>query len=153
MPAREPHDGAGPQPIERDESPVCGAEYPLVSEGKRSLLCVAARVYRHPGLKDRPWKAELEFLDGDYRVFGYLHLGFGEKPHAGRTSRYWAAWCLANNGQPPRKRQLMSARIFKGKWFTVIVETVRQRGRGEKVELIPAELQYSVVREILARGP
>jgi hypothetical protein len=47
----------------------------------------------------------------------------------------------------------MSARIFKGKWFTVIVETVRQRGRGEKVELIPAELQYSVVREILARGP
>ena len=97
---------------ESADGPVCGAEYPLIAPGTRTLLCVAAKIYRHPGLPDHPWKCQLEFSDGLDELphlFGFLNLGTGPKPHAGRTSRYWAAWCLANGG-PPKKRQTMSSR-------------------------------------------
>ena len=129
--------------------PVCDVEYPLIDEGTYDLQCVSAHVYRHPGLPDRPWKAQLEFRDGfdeHPSVFAFFHLGCGRKPHAGRMSRYWHAWCIANAG-PPRKRQTMSARAFKGRWFQVKVETVREKRKGE---LLPSHLHYSVVREIRA---
>src|SRR5690348_11535018 len=100
------------------DGPVCGAEYPLVDPGERVLRCLAAKVYRHPGLPDHPWKCQLEFSDGfdGPRLFGFYHLGVNPKPHAGRTSRYWKAWHIANGG-PPRRRQTMSARTFRDKWF------------------------------------
>lgn len=136
---------------EREAAPVAGAEYPLIAEGERVLLCTGARTYRHAGLPDSPWKCELKFVDGfgEFEVYGFLHLGCREKPHAGRTSRYWAAWHCANGG-PPHKRQVMSARIFRGKWFRVAIETVNAKGRGAKRVPLPEYLHYSIVREILA---
>jgi hypothetical protein len=112
---------------------------------------VNAKVYRHPGLPDKPHKCQLEFRDGfgEITVFGFFHLGTKAKAHAGRTSRYWAAWCMANGG-PPRKRQVMSERVFKGRWFRVRVETVTDKRKGKNVEPLPEEMHYSVVREILS---
>jgi hypothetical protein len=149
---RREHNAGAATAGERAEAPICDAEYPLVAPGRRTLQCVGARIYRHCGLPDKPWKAELEFCDGfgELSIFGFCHLGCGEKPHAGRTSRYWSAWTLANGG-PPRKRQTMSARVFKGKWFLCDVATVSHKGKGAKAEPLPAHLHYSVVREILAR--
>jgi hypothetical protein len=133
------------------EAPVCDVEYPLVAPGRRTLQCVGARIYRHSGLPDKPWKCELRFADGfgELEIFGFFHLGTGDKPHAGRKGRYWGAWTLAN-GAPPRKRQTMSPRAFKGRWFVCDVETVTHKGRGAKAEPLPEHLRYSVVREILA---
>jgi hypothetical protein len=127
----------------QQEGPVCDAEYPLISPGKRTLLCVEAKVYRHPRLPDHPWKCQLKFTDGfgELEIYGFLHLGSGPKMHAGRTSKYWKAWCIANGG-PPRKRQVMSARIFKGQWFECGIETVKKGS---------SEGDYSIVREISAR--
>jgi hypothetical protein len=134
-------------------APVCGAEYPLVDPGERILLCTGAKIYRHPGIQDKPWKCELRFQDGsDYlTIFHYLHLGFGECAHAGRKSNYWAAWCIANGG-PPKKRQVMSERVFKHKWFRVVIETVNEKRKGKDREPLPADLHYSIVRKILAHG-
>lgn len=131
------------QMIDERDGPICEAEYPLIKPGRYTLLCVAAKIYRHPGLPDHPWKAQLEFKDGfgELHIFGFLHLGNGKEMHAGRTSKYWQAWCLANGG-PPGKRQVMSARVFKDKWFECDVGTAKE-GTPEA---------YSVVRQIFARG-
>jgi len=137
--------------LESDDVPICGAEYPLVAEGIRELRCIDARIYRHPGLPDRPWKCQLEFAAGFGEcpnLFGFLHLGTKEKPDAGRARRYWRCWCLANQG-PPKKRQKMSPRVFKNKWFVVQIETVRQKRKGKIVEQLPEHLWYSVIREIV----
>ncbi len=132
-------------------APICGAEYPLVAPGRLTLQCVGARIYRHAGLPDSPWKCELQFRDGfgELSIFGFFHLGCGDESHAGRTSRYWSAWTLANGG-PPRKRQVMSPRVFKGRWFVVDVETVTKKGKGAKAEPLPEHMRYSVVRKIVA---
>jgi hypothetical protein len=135
--------------------PVCDAEYPLITPGEYTFRCVNARIYRHPGLPGKPWKCELTFRDGfnaQPPIFGFLNLGSGDAPHGGRTSHYWDAWSLANGGQGPTKRQVMSARIFKDRWFLVLVETVREKRKGKIVEQLPEHMHYSVVRKILARS-
>jgi hypothetical protein len=129
--------------------PVCESNpYPRYAPDEYEGECVAAHTYRHPLL--RAWKCHLEFrLLGDgAEVFAFLNLGRGEKPKAGRHSMYARAWTIANGG-PPRRRQTMSARVFKGKVFQVKVGDVIGNYRGGAHH--PSE-QYSVVREIVARN-
>ena len=123
-----------------------GATYARIEPGIYPAQCVHGKIYRDPGF--RAWKALLRFrVESGQEIFGFFHLGTGVSPHAGRRSRYWAAWTLAN-GAPPRKRQTMSARVFRGKVFRVQASDVVQTGDGRSHH--PSAI-YSTVKNIIEK--
>jgi hypothetical protein len=85
--------------------------------------------------------------DPEREIYWFLNLGNGAKPKAGRGSNYWRAWVIAN-GAVPRKRQVLSARVFIGKIFLVRIGDVEKRMDGAQ----HSELEkYSVIQEIISR--
>jgi len=139
---RTRHDGGSePAPVS-DRGP-----YPRLEPGVFEAECVKAETYR-----DRQfarWSCALEFslLDDGTRVFCFLNLGRAAKPHAGPRSEYRRAWIIATGGQP-RRRQVLSDRVFEGKIFEVRVANVEKRFDGREH---PKGAVYSVVREIVRR--
>jgi len=121
--------------------------YPQVEPGDYELYCNEARVYCDPGLK--VWKCRYRFVHPmreDFPpLFGFINLGRERKP-PGRRSRYYFEWTIAN-GQTPRKRQVMSARIFKGKIFLVRVDWVMPRQHDGKTHTLAT--RYSLVKGIV----
>jgi hypothetical protein len=69
------------------------------------------------------------------------------KPYAGPRSEYRRAWIIAT-GEQPRRRQILSARVFVGKIFEVRVDDVVRRFDGREH---PKGGIYSIVREIVRR--
>lgn len=147
---RERNHKPGPDPGNSalSDGPVCEEEpYPRYEPGVYEVECVGAKTYWHPLL--RCWKCRLEFkfLGTGSSVFYFLHLGSGERPHAGRNSEYMRVWIVAH-GDKPRKRQTLTDRVFVKKLFEVQVEDTQRRYDGS--EHAPAG-KYSVVRRILRR--
>ena len=137
-----------PQPVSGQAPPVCEeTPYPRYEPGIYDAECTSACIYRDP--RFRAWKCRLEFsiLPGGERVFGFLHLGNGQKAHAGRSSEYWRAWVIAS-GDQPRRRQVLTPRVFVGKIFEVKVSDVL---RGFDGRNHPTGAVYSVVPEIVRR--
>jgi hypothetical protein len=128
--------------------PICDAEpYPRYAPGVYEVRCIRARVYKDPQFKCWKCLLEFQFLDCEAKVAGFFHMGKGEKPTAGRRSRYYAAWIEAY-GEKPKKRQVMSSRVFEGKIFKVrIWDTTKRHDRGEHSEAAI----YSTVKEVLKR--
>jgi hypothetical protein len=124
-----------------------GKEYARIEPGEYAAQCAHAKVYRDPGF--RTWKALLRFrlIDGGQEIYGFYNMGRGESPHAGRRSRYWAAWTLAN-GAPPRRGQTMTPRVFRGKVFLVQVSDVTHTGDGKPHH--PSAI-YSTVKKIIEK--
>lgn len=58
----------------------------------------------------------------------FLNLGSREKPYAGLRSNYRTAWCAANGGKNPARRDRMSEEIFLHRHATVIVQDPAGRG-------------------------
>lgn len=144
--------GIGKAPGEASDhssvEPVSDREpYPRYEAGEYEAECFAASIRRDPQFKT--WKAYLCFrlLSDGQPVWGFLNLGRGEKPHAGRRSEYRRAWVIAN-GAKPRRRQTLTVRVFKGKIFKVRVAYVTRRFDGRDH---PPEAVYSTVCEILQR--
>jgi hypothetical protein len=131
------------------DGPICESDpYPRYSPGEYEVRCLEAKIYRDPRI--RRWVCRLRcalVLDPEREVYGFPNLGTGEKPKAGRGSKYWRYWVIAN-GSPPRKRQIMSTRIFKDKIFLVRVGTVEDRSDGSKH--LESE-KYSTIQEILEK--
>jgi hypothetical protein len=138
----------GPSLRAVDAAPVCEADpYPRYSPGIYEAQCVAAQIYRDPQF--RAWKALLHFrmAQTGQPVWGFFHLGRGEKSKAGRRSNYWRAWVIANGG-PPRRRQTLSARVFNRKIFEVRIEDVTKRFDQSDH---PEVAIYSTVKHIIRR--
>ena len=59
-------------------------------------------------------RLEFELMTVEGRVFGFLNLGNGPKPKAGRRSRYWRAW-VAECSYQGRWREMVirSALVLK----------------------------------------
>jgi hypothetical protein len=133
--------------VEEDAPVFEGTEYARINPGEYSAQCVHAKIYRDPGF--RAWKALLRFrlFDLGEEVYGFFHLGRGERPRAGRRSRYWGAWIIAN-GAAPRKRQTMTPRVFRGKVFLVKVSDVTQTCDGKAHH--PSAI-YSTVKKIIEK--
>jgi hypothetical protein len=131
--------------------PICeDSPYPRYAPGVYDVLCYRVKPYRDP--RFRCWKCRLDcqFLTESDTVSGFLNLGTGDKPHAGRGSEYRRVWVMANDAQP-RKRQVLSARTFVGKVFRVRIADTERRHDGR--EHIAPE-RYSTIKEFLARvGP
>jgi hypothetical protein len=104
-----------------------------------------AKIYRDPQFRRLVCLLRCALvLDPKREVCGFLNLGTDEKPKAGRRSNYWRAWVIAN-GEPPRKRQVLSRRVFVGKIFLVRIGDVEKDMDGA----VHAEFEkYSVIQEI-----
>ena len=121
--------------------------YPQVQPGEYQLYCNDVRVYRDPGLK--VWKCRYRFVHPmreDFPpLYGFINLGRDRTP-PGRRSRYYFEWTVAN-GHLPRKRQVLSPRIFKGKIFVVRVDWVMSRQHDGKKHT--SATRYSLVKGIV----
>jgi hypothetical protein len=138
----------GPTTNRSSPEPVCDVDpYPRYAPGVYEVRCVRARVYRDPQFKCWKCLVEFQFLNDEAKVVGFFNMGTGEKPKAGRRSRYYAAWVMAN-GEMPKKRQVVSCRVFEGKIFKVRVEDIATRHDGGEH---PEAAIYSTVKEILKR--
>lgn len=136
-----------PEPPE-EAVPISGeSPYPHYSPGTYQAQCMHACIYRDPQF--RRWTARLEFqlLPEGGHVFGFRNLGTDPKPKAGPRSEYRRDWVMAN-GEPPRRRQQLSPRVFKDKVFEVRVVDVTKRFDGREH---PPGAIYSTVKEILRR--
>ena len=121
--------------------------YPRVPPGDYLLYCDAAQTYLDPGLKS--WKCRYRFRDlgrEDFpALFGFINLVKGEKRPRPR-SRYYREWTIAN-GRAPAKRERMSSRAFKGKFFHVRVDWVLERRCDGKLHTTAT--RYSLVKEVI----
>src|SRR5262249_59375937 len=107
--------------------PVCDENpYPRYQPGVYDVRCYGAEEYRDP--RFRCWKCRLDchFLTDSGTVPGFLNLGTGDKPQAGRGSEYRRVWVMANGAQP-KKRQLLSRRVFVDKIFRVRIADTERR--------------------------
>ena len=113
---------------------------PHLAPGKCEMNCESAVIENRFGRK----VAKLTFqnpLDPEHRVDCYMNLC------CGLNSTYYAAWLCAN-GSPPRERQVMSVRVFPGKFFEVELGETTREYDGTK---LTAGQGYTVVRRILRR--
>lgn len=125
----------------------CHKPYPLLEPGLYEGECLKARIFRDRQF--RRWCCGIEFslLTDGTRIFAFMNLGSGVKPHAGPRSEYRRAWTIAN-GERPRQRQVLSARVFEKKIYEVRIASVQKRFDGRPH---PSPAIYSVVREIVHR--
>ena len=131
--------------------PVCeDAPRPRYTPGTYDVYCVKATQYLDT--QYRAHKAVLHFhiLGTNDPVQMFLHLGSsdkGQQPKAGPRSKYRRAWVIAN-GAAPQRRQVMSLRVFAGKYFRVEIQDVIKRH--DQQSQAPADV-YSVVGKLLER--
>ena len=127
------------------DSPIVEwADHPRVPPGIYRAYSVVAKVYFEKGY--RRWVCFIRWnvLASDLmrvvaRVPLWWTLGEGERPHAGRRSKYFTEWVRANAGPPSRNNRL-SPNVFRQRMARVeIGDTDPHRS--------PAP--YSVVRKIL----
>jgi hypothetical protein len=122
-----------------------------IEPGDYPAFSQAAKIYRDPMFKR--WVCSVSFAVTDdsltnvvARLSWFLNLGRAESPHAGRRSKFWAAYCLANGGHPPsRADRKLSSRIFEHRQCTVTVADVARDFSGMTTS---AETTYSIVTTV-----
>jgi hypothetical protein len=129
----------------RDEPEIEWRDYPRIQPGSYFAYCRWAKQYRDPGF--RRWTCLLRFnvlSDDLLRWLGcvpcWLNLSGGEKPFAGRRSRYFAEWIRAN-GTAPTRGDRLSPRVFVSRMTRVDIGDT---------DPTKSAAQYSVVRKILS---
>jgi|ERR1019366_8374788 hypothetical protein len=124
-----------------------------IAPGNYPAFSHRAKIYRDPMFKR--WSCAVAFSITDdsltqtiARLAWFLNLGRGETPHAGRRSKFWAAYCLANGGHPPtRADRSLSPRIFERRQCTVEVRDVDRDFSGLTAS---GESSYSVVTRVIS---
>lgn len=129
----------GPDPICRDDA------FPRYAPGEYDVRCYAVRIYKDPRFKRWVCRLDCQFLTERADVCGFLNMGMGENPSAGRGSEYWRVWTMASGKQPRRGR--LSKTVFVGKFFRVWIEdTVLRYDQREHSEAA----RYSTIKEFRA---
>jgi hypothetical protein len=128
--------------VKENEPAVEWGEYPRIEPGVYPGYCKRAQWYWEPGFKR--WTCILLFdvlSECLQRPLGtipmWMNGGNGDKPKAGRRTRYLPEWVRANGG-PPARRDRLSPRVFAKRMASVRV-----------ADTVKGALPYSVVRQIL----
>lgn len=131
------------------DGPICESDpYPRYEPGEYEIRCTEAKFYRDPRFRRLVCRLRCALvIDPEREVYWFLNLGTGPKPEAGRGSKYWRAWVIAN-GILPKKRQVLSVRVFVGKIFLVRIGDVERRMDGSEHSEVE---KYSVIQEIISR--
>jgi hypothetical protein len=136
---------SGPTLVRSHEPEIEWRNYPRIQPGSYFAYCCFAKHYRDPGF--RRWTCLLRFevfSDNLLRSLGcvpfWLNLSDGEKPHAGRRSKYFSEWIRANGAAPTRGGRL-SPRVFAGRMARVEIGDT---------DPTKSPVPYSVVRRIVS---
>jgi hypothetical protein len=118
-------------------------EYARIAPGVYSAYCRAATIYLDKGYRRHVCLLCFDVLAADgsslARVPLFYSLGQGDKPRAGRRSKYFADWLKANGG-PPVRADRLSPQVFVRRIARVeIADTDRTK----------SPVPYSVVRRIV----
>ena len=131
----------GPQLVNENEPAVDWPEYPRIEPGNYPAYCKRGHWYWEPGFKR--WTCILLFdistrnLQSSLGTIPmWLNGGNGNKPQAGRRTRYLREWVKANGGPPLRKDRL-SPLVFSRRMAIVQVSDTK------------GPVPYSVVRQIV----
>ena len=124
---------------------VRGRSLPALCAGNLPRSLFDACIYPDP--RFHAWKCRLgcHFLDEEGEVYGFLHMGTGKNPTVGRGSNFRRVWIMAN-GEQPRKRQVLSRRVFIDRIFRVRIGDVLKRHDGKEHLLVE---RYSTIQEFL----
>src|ERR1035441_3310601 len=116
-------------------------DYTRLEPGTYQAYCNLAKWYQDPGFKR--WTCILKFdvmaanlTDSLGTIPIWFNGGDNDVPHAGRRSRYFAAWVSAKGGPPARKDRLSPSVLIRRMALVLV---------GDTKGINP----YSVVREIL----
>jgi hypothetical protein len=162
-----PRASSGPAVDRWDDIEISPADdpLPLLPEGEMvDVIVTAARVGR---VFDGSWRATLTcdvLRDGErhytttsegesipMRLPLYFKLpprkgATGPFQPASRASRFYRLWTVANHGQKPLRRDRMALAIFRDRLFRARTRVVTKNYKGE---LLPKELQHSVIEDLL----
>lgn len=115
-------------------------DYPRIEPGRYMAYCRAAKQYFDRRFKRHTLLLHFDILDQSQQFIARLpmwfNLGSGQKPRAGRGSKYFSEWIKANSG-PPARGDRFSDRVFTRRFVTVEVEDTK------------GAAPYSVVRQII----
>lgn len=129
----------GPDPICPDNP------YPVFTPGEYDVLCYGVSVYPDPRFKRWVCRLDCQFLTEKVKVCGFLNMGIGASPSAGRGSDYWRLWVMTTNQQPRRGR--LPKKVFVGRFFRVRIDyTTKRLDKREHSEAA----KYSTIKEFLA---
>lgn len=118
---------------------------PLIPDGIYQAVCVKARMSFMHRFRRSLVILWLDVATGEHagvRLERFLNVG----ERVGRGSDYFHEWTLANDGEPPSRKDRMAPSKFRGKLFEVEVVTVCKDSRG-KARAEP--LRYSKVARII----
>ena len=152
----------GPTLVQRDEPEIEWRDYLRIQPGSYFAYCRWAKKYRDRGF--RRWTCLLRFnvlSDDLLRSLGsvpcWLNLSGGEKPFAGRRSRYFAEWIRAN-GTAPTRGDRLSPRVFVGRIELITPEIKRSMENAIARADWPAIERYGrfldpILKRIVAENP
>jgi hypothetical protein len=129
----------GPDPICPDNP------YPRFNPGVYEVRCFEAKIYLEP--RYRRWVCRLmcHFLTERATVCGFLNMGDGPQPSAGRGSEYWRVWAMTTNQQPRRGR--LPKKVFLGRIYRVKIGDTKHDSKQR--EHSDAAV-YSTIKEFVA---
>lgn len=137
------------QPGDEDSdswAPICkDAPRAFVPPGEYEAICTGARKFKHIGFKRECIVLQMKIFDGPH-AGTTLERFYPAATSGRRNSFYYRHWTVANNGVPPKRRERMTARKFRGKLFRVQVVTVEKAWDGARH---PVGVRYSKIGEIL----
>jgi len=124
---------------------------PRMEPGLYPAYCRSTKIYRDGNFQRWVCAVQFDVVSEDrQRVLGrvtwFLNLGKGEKPKATRRGNYWIAWVEANGGQPPRRTDRISAKVFTHRYARILVENT---AKNFKQSPVSDESGYSVVRSVV----
>ncbi len=139
-------------------APTCADDpRPLIPSGDYLCFCTGGKKFYHPMFKREVAVLHFQPIDGPFvgtplERFFAVSKRFDRKlkrmrEYVGRNSIYLREWTIANQDQPPRRRDRMPLSKFFGKVFLVRVETIEKAWDGR---VHPASLRYSKVSAILS---
>lgn len=119
--------------------------YPRYKAGEYLAIVLDAKISRVKVFQGWKCVLRLRLVDTDGEVYAFLNMGRGADPVAGRNSKYFRTWTMANGSQP-KKRQQLSERVFRGAMFRLRIRDAARTHDGKK--RTEGEV-YSVVDEFL----
>lgn len=154
MSAAQPQPRPQPQPrlVAKAQPEIGWTPADRIEPGEYPAYSRSAKVYRDPQFNRWVCAIQFDVMDAALlkmlaRLTWFLNLGSEHQPHAGRRSLYWSAWCAANGGKPPARRDRLSPDVFVKRQAIVRVADTAQDHLQRPVSEGNC---YSVIRAIVS---
>lgn len=135
--------------VHRPEPEISWRYCDRIEPGQYRAWSRSAKVYRDSCFKRWVCAVQFDVLDDSCtcvlaRLSWFLNLGSKDQSCAGRRTKYWRGWVLANGG-PPKRGDRLSHNVFVGRHALVLVDDTRKDFEGVQ----NPEDSYSVIRKVL----